>query len=133
MRISVNKENLVQTLTTNLTEHKQIYLEAVEGYHIKLQEYLQGKLNESKGDGFLNVLFSNYDIKKPISYAGSYVTALEMLALADTESVELSVEDFKSFVQDKWNWNRDFFVTNNAYSSTSRGKAYRLAEPGEEF
>lgn len=105
LTIKVEKGTLIDILTTNLNRHKEGHKKAVEGYKTKLIEHAQENLARAE-EGKHPQSFSYHG--KPKNYASQYERALGMLKLADEGPIKLSAPDYARFVEDDWDWKKEW-------------------------
>lgn len=117
--VKVNKEELLEKLTSNRLEHIEIYKEACEGYHADIIKTLERKLEKAKEDIDTKMYFS---MSKPSSNIEEYDTAIAMLEMSVDDEVELTAEQFSCYVLDKWSWMNRFLEANAGYSGLASTK-----------
>jgi predicted phage-related endonuclease len=110
--ITVNKEELLNTLERNQTQHETDYADALVAYRAKLIEELDQKLADAKAGKKVD-----HHLRLPIpeSYAESFQTAIEMLQWDVAAEVQLDQRDFQRFVQNQWEWQHQFAASTAAY------------------
>ncbi len=63
-----------------------------------------------------NTKIEQYSIdSKPSNIEAEYDSAITMLALHAEDTITISTEDYKKFVEDKWNWKTQWNSTNSKY------------------
>lgn len=112
--IQVQKTRVLEVLRNNRVKHRDIFLEACEGYRKKATEELDKLLSEIK-QGRLPVI--SIVLPLPEDHTREYDRAIGMLEMSMTDIVELTEEDYKRYVQDDWTWKRQFLMRNTAYGS----------------
>ncbi len=116
--VNVDKYELLEKLKENLEIHKKDYLEAVEGYKIKLLEDLTAAkaavegLQAAELKGLQAVTF-NF----PVSHEADYVEVIDMLEVSTDEEIELDSTSFRAYFKNEWNWSRGFEMTANLYKT----------------
>lgn len=121
MTAKVDRKLLLEKLQENLKEHQEIVAEANEGYIKAAKKAVQSVLVRLKLNKPVRLDFA---IEPPRDYSRHYTTAIEMLQWEQRNQIEISREDFRRFVQNKWDWTGHFIGTNSAYS----GKARELSD-----
>ena len=122
MVISASKVDLLKTLNTNLIKHKNDYIEAMKGWKKEVQshkDYLLGCLKDTNDPKKYKVYMSKLSnaIKdEPTSYEESYDIAIEMLEWHQGEEFRLERDQFRQYVQDRWDWQRSFTQTTLRFS-----------------
>lgn len=118
--ITVDKSKLMETLEANRVAHVEEYNRAIIGWHLKLIETVRDALAELEHteEPDLDKLNFGYKFRRPVSQEDEYKRAQEMLSWEQADSVVLSEEDFRHFVQDDWDWTRDFKFSASRYTAT---------------
>lgn len=117
LKISVSRIELLATLNKNLTRHMQIYNEALETYKKETIKHLLRLLKDVRAGKNIP---REIQTTRPYSRRDDYTSAISMLEMSKTDTIELSAHDFACFIEDKWEWRRDFLSDNCAYSATAR-------------
>jgi len=115
--ITVKKDRLVEILKKNRETHVKIFLEVYEEYRKELIEWLELALELAHVRGRIDTP-DNYP-SEPRCYVKSYDLAMAMLEMSVDETISLSEQDFRRYVQDEWEWKDDFYLSNSSYSSSS--------------
>lgn len=116
------KSDILTRIKANRDEHRQIFLEAQEGYRkevIKIFEERLAAAREKKRITHTIVL------QEPMDMTKEYDRAIEMLELTTTDEIELGPEEFANFVQDDWHWQDQFLASNAVYSAAAARKLGR--------
>lgn len=127
LKISVNRNGLLNTLKGNLEEHEKIFNEAREKYQKTLIQFLESLLDSAKsgghhGKGSHSINDMLYKApEKPYDCSDEYKRIIGMLELSDSEAVTLSAQDYKHFVMDEWDWKENFL--DNAVSAGYKPKS----------
>lgn len=111
--IKVNKAELLTTLQTNRTKHRQIFEEACDGYQKAVIKELEAQLKRAK-EGIRQSM--SISIPAPIDQTKEYDRAIAMLKMSVDAEVLLSERDFQCYVLDDWNWKQQFLTSSRAYS-----------------
>jgi hypothetical protein len=106
--VRVGKSFLVEKLNENRKLHKEMYEDAVEGWHVKAIKRLQKELRKLKADNSKSVYLS---LQRPTSHIKEYDRVLDMLEASLDEEFELSDKEFSQYVRDEWSWKTDFITT----------------------
>ncbi len=116
-KIHANKEDVLKVLRDNLVRHKQIVAEAKEGFLKEAERLLTEKLAVVKA-GKIKVL--SVGLSTPADYSYEYETAIKMLELSIEPTLEMTTEMVQCYMEDRWQWQRQFTTTNSAYSVGAR-------------
>ena len=114
MMISASKEELLKTLNKNLIQHKNDYNAAHIGWKKEVQShknYLFGCLADTDDPKKYKVYMDKLSsaIKdEPTSHEKDYDIAIEMLEWHQGEEFRLERDQFRQYVQDRWDWQRSF-------------------------
>ena len=108
---------LIQTLKNNREEHKDIFLDALEGYKKKAISAFEQKIKEIVRGKKMNLYI---DLTQPEDMTKEYDVAIKMFEMTCDEEVELSTSEFRSFVMDDWDWKDSFTTSNSQYTNKLR-------------
>lgn len=114
MEVRCNKQEVIGRLKENLVEHASVFAEAKKTYALKAQAELQSRLDEFKAGRFPKLYI---ELKQPVTYESEYNTVIKMLEAHADDTITLSADEFRMFMEDKWDWTEAFLGTNSAYSS----------------
>ena len=114
--IRVNKRTLLETLKRNRAEHRKIFLEAVEGYKKEATKQLEDHLARIKSGKYYQVYVV---VAQPMDQTKDYDRTIGMLEMSLDTEIELSEQDYKSYVLDDWTWKTQFLSSNRSYSATA--------------
>lgn len=126
--ISVEKAKLLRIITDNKEEHVKEYEEAMKGYRVgvvagleKLGENVKEfakevdeSLEEARNGGELKThftldLWSPFtNLTKPETHEKDYTTVIGMIDLDMGDSVDLSRDEYRNYIQDEWDWSATF-------------------------
>jgi len=114
LNIKVKRVELLAKITENREKHRKIFLEALDGYQKKMIKVLLQMLKDvRKGKKIHHVIA----LPLPQDMTHSYDTVIGMLEMSAEEEIKLSSTDFSKFVEDKWEWSRNFLNSNSPYST----------------
>lgn len=112
--VRISKGDLVSTLIINRNAHETEYKKAVEGYCVKMVEFLKEKVSILATGNPVDVSISDFP---PESHADDYNRALKMLEMSVDETIELTESEFRQLVEDNWSWQANFKAASMKYSS----------------
>jgi hypothetical protein len=119
--IEVLKARLVETLAANKATHEADFDLAWEGFIDKVLTRIDGMRADTiaarKTPGISYKL--GVGLNPPVSYSEDYRRALEMCEWEVADTVNLTEDEFKQFVQDEWDWKRQFVSSANLYTGHS--------------
>ncbi len=113
--IKVSKTTLLATLRTNRDKHRQIFLEAQQGYRIAVITELDNMLAEAKAGKKIR---RSVTLTEPMDQTKDYDRAIAMLEMSVETEVSLEEHDFQQYVLDEWTWKRQFNTSNMLYSKS---------------
>lgn len=114
--VKIKKEKLLETLRENRTAHREIFLEAQEGFRAEAIKQLDAMLQAAK-DG--KKIRQSIGLIEPTDQTADYDRAIRMLEMSEDEVIELTELDFECYVLDNWRWKAQFLASNSSYSSTA--------------
>lgn len=124
--VHIRKDELLSILTKNREAHRNVFLEAQKGYKQQVIDLLETYLKQAReGRNFQLSIF----LEAPKDQTKDYDRVIKMLEMHQAELVVLSERDFAQYVQDDWQWKRDFLHKNAVYSVSA---ARQLETMGEE-
>ena len=112
--VSVNKGDLQATIKVNLEKHTKEFLLAKKNYSSKVANDLADESVRISSGGKPK---TSYLFPLPVTYAGSYQEALEMLKWETSDIVQLTADEFKQFIKNEWYWAESFSATTSFYNS----------------
>ena len=127
--LQVNKSRLQETLSSNLEKHKKEFAEARRGYEAARLDLMR-KLGEAVAicrsentSEHRKAIYESYQefarLDTPQNHSESYVQAIALMEWEERDSIELSINDFESYVRDNWNWSGSFKTAYTNYSAHS--------------
>jgi hypothetical protein len=120
MGMRFDKSELKETVSKNRDLHRTIFEEAIEGYKKKVQVALEEHIDRIKNGEIIRVHIY-YD--EPVDHTRDYDRLLKMLDMTVETHIELTENQFESYILDDWKWKRQFIATNSAYSTTAAALA----------
>lgn len=117
--INVNKDELIAIMKENRKAHHDIVVEAQAGFLARVIERLDEMLKLAASGKKIDI---NVGLTMPVDMTDEYDTVIGMLELDINPSVELDKQQYKNWVQDDWNWSKQFTTTNAYYSMTAASR-----------
>ena len=111
--VTVNKDKLIGILEKNLEQHKIDFETAVDGYYIEAVEQLENALKIAKGKGDVPYV----TLTQPTSHEDEYLRTIGMLKLHVSDRIEITAQDYSSYVDDNWDWKHHWKSSNTMYMS----------------
>jgi hypothetical protein len=120
--VTVAKPKLVEILTTNRAKHLAEYNKAVTEFRQAARKILQDALDSVVADDapidLKDKLKDMYvRLPAPSQFLKEYDKALKMLELSTKDEIELTEDEFSSYIDDDWAWKATFSASNRAYGS----------------
>lgn len=116
--VTVNKADLIEKVTKNREEHRQMFLDAQVRYRARVIEELDARLMEARRPG--GTINLGFAMPEPVDYTREYDTALSMLEWEVGDQVELDQSTFAELVLNQWSWARHFAASTVAYLDDDR-------------
>ena len=117
LNIKVDKDRLMLALEQNRSSHTAQYQKARAGYITVTTEQVRGYLNRLLDGELLERAFLP---SPPEDHTPDYDDAIEMMAWAQDEFIELTQGQFKQYVMDDWGWKDQWMTSNTAYLDAAR-------------
>lgn len=118
MNITVNRERLLEKLKENRAKHAQIVKEAKEGYWAEVARRLIKLLEDIREENGPKPI--SFTAQPPKDYTGEYDTVITMLEYHTEETIQLTPDEARQLLEDRWDWMSAFLETNSAYSEAAR-------------
>lgn len=110
--ITVSKTKLLDTLQKNRDQHQAIYNEANAKFREAAVRELENRLFAARGTGKISLYIN---LSEPEDHTDSFDTAIAMVKWEQSDSIELTEQDFNRYVQNKWEWERSFAANTMSY------------------
>jgi len=109
-RVTVRKQRLLDALRKNREGHRQTFLKAQEGYRQLCIEHLDTMLANARANRTFDTVVR---LQAPTDHTKEYDINIQMLEMAEDDTLVISYEQFQHFVLDDWEWRQEF-ITNSA-------------------
>ena len=126
MKITAKKTVVLGHLKENLAKHLEIVMEARDGYLKMAEKALKKRLAQLREGRIVSLAFQ---LSPPQDHSETYITAIQMLELGVSDTIEMTAQQVECFIRDKWDWRQQFLYTNSAYS----GRAKKMSEGVVEY
>ena len=124
--VKVKKARLMETLRSNLEIHRKEYKEARAGFeearrhaYSELSKASQHasdadseKARQDAAQSWNNVM----RLDDPKDHSESYEQAIALMEWETRDEIELSINDFESYVRDRWDWQHHFKMSHANYA-----------------
>lgn len=120
-QVRVDKAKLLAILKKNRDEHRGIFLEAQKQFRVVAIKALDAQLKAARnGKPFELVRLSA--LAAPEDHTADYDRSIQMLEMSVDKEIVVDEREFQNYVQDIWQWSRDWAVSNMRYvSKNTRG------------
>lgn len=119
LEITAKRDIVLEKLRTNRKEHAAIVAEARIGYVTEAQKAVAARLDELKTGEIVGLTFS---LMPPQDHTDVYDTAIMMLELSQSDTVDLTADQVRHLCMDQWDWQDDFLHHNSSYSASALAK-----------
>ena len=120
MTTMANRLEVLEVLKKNLGEHSKIVEEAREGYFKEAEAALLKRLADLKAAGLKKVVSMHFSLQPPVDHSAEFKTIIGMLEMHSEDTIELTADEYRQLVENKWEWMDEFLASNSAYSATAR-------------
>ncbi len=116
MIITVSKDELLQKLRANRTRHSEVAKAALEGYKDEALALLT-----RHADAFSAGKAPDLSIRlaRPTDHTRDYTRVIGMLEMHQGDVFDLDEDSYRKYVDDDWNWKREFLKMSSHYASES--------------
>ena len=111
--IKVEKSELIDILEKNKKVHIKEFKDTWSGYKEDVQSWMEKQVLNLRSNKDFEVRFEG---TMPYSNEEDYTKILGMLELSVDTEVDLTTEEYTSYVQDDWEWKHHFSAMNSTYS-----------------
>ena len=108
------KKMVIEHLEANLISHREGYEEAMKGFWLSTVEMAKVEMEKLKKKEVSEIRVS---LQKPENHSSDYSDFIDALKSAHEETVELTIREFKRFVNDDWEWKEGFETMRLGYSA----------------
>jgi len=119
MNLNVRVEELLVILRKNLKTHRQEYEKALEKWKdvviIELEEFIAALKKGKK-------IYIRSRLPVPEEHSDDYHAAIGLLEMAVDETIELSKDEYQTYVLDNWHWAASFAANTKRYTAREMEK-----------
>lgn len=112
--VKVNARELKEILGGNRFMHVKEYEAAMKEFRAEAIKKMADNLDKAKGGGEIEMVLG---LVRPQSFKEHYDTAIRMLEMSTEHEVELTIEEFRQYVEDKWTWKHQFSASTAMYNN----------------
>jgi hypothetical protein len=117
--IVVDKERLVSALRESRDKHEREYQEAYDGFVKKYADLLKKKIGKAEAGAEIGPRDTYIDLEVPENHTEDYTRALDMLSWHEGDSIDLSTQEYKNYIEDDWAWTGKFRKDLSSYTVIS--------------
>jgi len=118
-QIHINKTELLAIVRKNRAEHRDIFLKSQKKYRQVAIKALDAQLKAAR-NGRPFQLASLIQLEAPEDHTEEYDRAIKMLEMSTDETILITNDEFKCYVEDKWHWSREWAVSNMRYTKSAK-------------
>jgi hypothetical protein len=128
-QVRVDKAKLLAILKKNREDHRGVFLEAQKAFRVIAIKALDAQLKAAR-NGKPFELARLVSLTAPEDHTADYDRSIQMLEMSVDKEIVVDEREFQNYVQDIWNWSREWAVSNIRYvnkNSRQYGKLSALA------
>ena len=110
-KITVDKADLIERLKANRDEHRAEYDAACSVYRDRCIAEIENMLADARS----GVIRRNLTLPIPEEHTEDYDRAIDMLEWAQSDTIELTQQEFATLVRNQWGWLSSFTATTSSY------------------
>ena len=112
-KVKVKKDELLAKLQENFEKWKALHIRAMEAYWKAVDSALRkARTRANKKDrAWGNGVF----LTPPDDHENTFKTAIKMVEMSCDEVIEITEEEFSSYILNKWGWRRDYITRASCY------------------
>ena len=116
IEVQIPRVALLEALKKNRDSHKAIVAEAREGYVKAARQALVKRMAELDAGKIVTL---GFNLSVPVDMTKEYSTVIGMLEMSQEETITLSSAEYRCLVEDAWDWQNNFLMSNSHYSVTA--------------
>jgi len=113
-QVRVDKAKLLAILKKNRAEHRSVFLEAQKTFRVVAIKALDAQLKAARTNKPFE-LGRLVALTAPEDHTADYDRSIQMLEMSVDEHIMVDEREFQNYVQDIWNWSRDWATSNMRY------------------
>ena len=110
--VTVNCDEFLVEVTANREAHREVFEEALEGFHMRLKAELDKQVRDLKAGRDINQYLG---LPEPEDHTDDYDRVILMAHMSVEDTITLSEDEFAMYVMDQWRWKQDFTETTLRY------------------
>jgi hypothetical protein len=121
MIITVSKDELLARLQENRSKHRETFDAALEGYSAHAQQILHDHLQALREGRTPEIRIT---ISRPEDHTRDYDRIIGMMQMHQGDKFDLDEDMYAQYVDDDWNWRRQWLQLSSTYAAASVTKNY---------
>jgi len=115
-KVTVRKDELLEALKTNREGHRAQFLQAQEGWKIRIVEELERRTEDARNGKFINARFF---FQEPEDHTTEYDRAIRMVEMEISDTIVMAEHEFAQYVMDDWGWKAQWAACSSDYITAS--------------
>lgn len=115
--VKIRKNELLEVVKTNRARHRELFLQAQEGFRQRAIEELDRRLADVRNGQKINLAIQ---MPEPQDHTEDYDRVIRMLEMSVDDEVTLQAHEFDQYVMDNWQWAKMVRTLNASYASAAR-------------
>jgi hypothetical protein len=111
--VKFETQDLINRITTERSKHRKIFEEAVENYKSQVLEELEDFAERVKRGERIRIVST---LPVPEEHTDDYDMVLDMLCMTTDKTIELTEEQFNTYVRGRWHWMASFASNTMSYN-----------------
>lgn len=120
IKVTIEKALVLEALHKNMEEHKRTFQKAMEVYRQKAIEAFEAKIDALKNGRWIS---HTLNLPIPEEHTNDFQRVINMLQRDINDTVELTENDYRVYIDNEWNWQRAFLSNTTAYLGAAPPKA----------
>ena len=121
MKPVVNVPDLLDRLEANRAKHRTVFEAALEGWKAQAQAQVDAMAKELSAGRYPEL---RLNLPLPTDHTRDYDRAIVAVHMHTLPTIELSETDMAHFIQDDWEWKRQWLRMSSSYAAGSVREMY---------
>ena len=110
--VTVDRDDFLVEVIANREAHREVFEEALEGYHNRLKAELERRVRDLKAGRRIDQYIG---LPEPEDHTDDYDRVITMAQMSVDDTLSLSEDEFAMYVMDQWRWKQGFAETTLRY------------------
>lgn len=120
MRVTIKREELLERLKRNRTEHAETYAEAIKLWREDVEKTCKA-IDVSEATSWPSKL-KRLEGSCPSSHVEEYDRVIDMFSMSVSDTVELDQSSFNRYCRDEWSW-KSRAMSNRYYAMSAETRS----------